>query len=142
MSLNRKIVHEEVYKDHIVKISAEYKKDYGIKVNGEWYYGRIDLHGEILDNTGNYLTTISNDEYRHYENSKYAIMFHRQYIRYGFMKLRKEYSVIHISDEYERVFPLFLDRCHKYVDNVVEDNAVKLSEQEITDGLPDSLKEL
>ncbi len=141
----RKIVHEEEYKNHSIEISARFVDSYGIKLNNKWHNGAVYIEGVIRDSEHKErcrLSVDNNHPFRDYDESPYAIMYHSERVRYGFLKLKSYKKLIHISDEYERVLPLFIKRCKDEVDRLVREQEMKNYEQNVTDGLPDSLKEL
>lgn len=140
--MQRKLVYEEAYQGHVIRIHAQFADDCSIKVNGKWYSGNVDLYCAILDRVGDCVGAFDNisDMYDHY--IEYEIRYQRKYERYGLLGLKRKEHLIHISEEYTRVFPLFVKECEKAIDRLNIKNKKKLKMSEITDGLPGSLLDL
>src|SRR5690606_22777040 len=136
---NGKLVHEETYKEHSVKVYAEYIDDYEMQVNDEWFEGRVMFYATAEKKNANKPVEIYPNPI---DDNDFWVSFKRKVERYGFLKLRKQYSIVHISEEYERVFPLLLSYCKKRVDKIADREERMKHNQKITDGLPDSLREL
>lgn len=138
-----KTVKEFHYKGYVINIAAEYSEDTGVKVDGEWKYGEVILYCTVYDIIGNKVLRLDSLLGQFMEHgSKFYIGHENTPERYGFLKLKKRYIYTHISEEYERVFPEFLDYCKTRVDELrIEDTKEKYL-QRVTDGLPDSLKDL
>ena len=138
-----KVIHNEKIKDLLMKVTAKYENKNAIKVNDNWVEGRVILKCQIY-NTKNELVLSFNNKCDSSisEEYPYHIGFKRKYERYGFLNIRRKEYLVHISEEYNRVYPLFLEYCQlktKSLSRVLDrDNEA----QKITDGLPDSLKDL
>ena len=135
-------VHEKWYDNHLIEITARYTDDYEEWINGDRYTGLVLLSCNIINNTGDTIKTSNNHSEVFSSDENHTIRFQRKVDRYGFMKLKRKYSVIHIADEYERVLPLFLEYCREIVDRLARKQKRDIDCKKITDGLPDSLRDL
>lgn len=146
--MTRKLLLEEIKEGYTLKIYGKHENMYGVIVDGVRFSDNIILSYDILDRAGNVVNygatyheldqIFEND----YTDSEFYIGYKRVLERYGFMKLRKNFYVKHISEVYDEVFPLYLKLCQARMDNVIKREEKELDSQQITDGLPDSLKQL
>lgn len=137
--MESKIIHGETYKGLHIVLSAKYSNTRSIKVNGKLHAGKVILYCEIFDGESSVASVDSLFGCIH-EYSPHRIGYDRKYERYGFLKLKRKEHLVHISDEYDRVYPLFLDYCRAKAGAIVKRMNRDKDAQEITDGLPDSLK--
>lgn len=137
-----KIVHEEWHKELLVLVKAKYFDDYSIKVDGEWHKGRVVLKCEIYNRVGDVVREFDDGLGMWSSGGKFSITFKRKYNRQGFLKLKRIVSIEHISDEYDRVLPLFIEESLEIAEGYVEKEYRNKNNKLVTDGLPDSLKGL
>lgn len=135
-----KVVHNEKIDDYLLVVTAKYENETATKIKEEWFEGRVVVECCVYDKNNSLIASYDNksDNYDY----PYHIGFKRKYERYGFMKLRKREYMVHISDEYERVLPLLLESSRGIARKLVEKETKKNLAQYMTDGLPDSLKNL
>lgn len=139
--MESKIVHSEMCSGLLLEISAKYRDDHSIKVNGKWYDGRVILYCKIFDD-GELIINFNSAMGSLHQNSLYYIAYGRKHERYGFLKLKKKTHLIHISEVYDKVYPSFLEYCRSKASAMARTIQRERNEQEIVDGLPDSLKAL
>ncbi|MGG0667787.1 hypothetical protein ABE073_04575 [Lederbergia citrisecunda] len=139
-----KAVHKEAYKGYEITVNATFDDNTGVRISKDhdWCMGEVILSCKITDSRGKVNETFNTSQDYDIGSDKYQIAFQRKFNRSGFLNLKKEYYIVHIADEYNRVLPLFIERAKREVDYLAYSENKKKSNQEITDGLPDSLKNL
>lgn len=139
-----KVVHEEVYREVKISVRALFKDDRGIRINSEseWLMGSVYLCSEIKDDKGKSLKVFDTQHDYDIGYDDYQIEYKRKHERVGLLKLKRKCSIIHISEEYDRVLPLFIQRVKIEVDAYRDMKDRGSRNKKITDGLPDSLNNL
>lgn len=138
-----KTVKEFQYKGHMISIAAEYSEDAWVVVDGEWKHGEVLLYCTVYDAVGNKVLEFDSLSDQFWEPDPRFFIAHKNTPeRYGFLKLKKRYIYTHISEEYERIFPEFVEYCKTEVDKLCIEDTKEKYLQSVTDGLPDSLKDL
>jgi hypothetical protein len=134
-----KVVKEFWHLRYLIIIKAEFTNETARKIKGKWYHGGIVLKGEVRDELGDLLFEGLFGENRYlfgYERIGFEPTYRK------FLGVKIESGVEHISDVYERKMKEFEEELKNKVKTIIKDNEIKRYEQAITDGLPDSLKEL
>lgn len=139
-----KLVHEEEYKGLKIVIRATFEDKMGVRLNSDskWHMGAVYLYGEIKEGHAKIVKTFDTQHDYDIGYDDYQITYKRVYKRTGILKLKKEYHIIHIKDEYEKVLPLFVERMKVVADDYRDEENRKKRNKETTDGLPDSLSGL
>lgn len=139
-----KIVHEEAYRGLKIVIRATFDDQIGIRLNSKekWHRGEVILNCDIIDIDKEIIKTFNTSRDYDTGNYEFQITYQRKFNRTGFFNMKKDYYIVHIKDEYQRVLDLYIRRVVKYVDNILDEKERKKINQEITDGLPDSLLSL
>jgi len=137
------------YKNYGYHIYGKYTEDYPTEIDGEVVYKEsIETSVKIMNPLGDIVDEYSwfdNLMHNYNESYRYLIRFRQVYKKgRGIKGLYYELfprleEVIHIEDDYQRVLNDWTNYCERKIDGMVSEREKELYEQEMTDGLPDSV---
>lgn len=132
------------YKNYGYHIYGKYTEDYPTEIDGKIAYKEsIETKIKIMNPLGDVIHEMHWLEYHQtkYEkiNFQYLIRF-RPILKFRWYKMMpKLLDVIHIEDDYVRVLNNWKSYAEQIIDGQLKDFEKEKYEQEITDGLPDSV---
>lgn len=142
--MNWKELKKGSYKNYTYCIYGKYTENYPTIINGEEKYKEgIETKIEIMNPTGDILHESSwfDMEMNRFNDVPYQYLIRfRTVLNYVWYKMSPKITdVIHIEDDYERVMSDWNCYCEQIIDKEINGFEKEKYEQEMTDGLPDSV---
>lgn len=142
--MNWKELKKGNYKNYTYYIYGKYTEDYPTEIDGKVVYKEaIETSIKIMNSLGEIVHENSwfNMEMTRFDTIPYQYLIRfRTVLKYVWYKISpKIVDVIHIEDDYERVMSDWANYCERKIDGMVSLQEKEKYEQEMTDGLPDSV---
>lgn len=132
------------YKNYTCYIYGKYTENYPTEIKGKVVYKEsIETKIEIMNPSGDIVYKMDWSEMYHRNKEKY----HHQYlIRFRLLVndiwyylKHKDGKIVHIEEDYQRVLNDWTTYTETIIDRLIHDYEKEIYEQQMTDGLPDSV---